>query len=497
MKRLALVLTLLCLLALGGQAFAELCTIDAVPAATLLLPYFEVDLAAAPGTGVDTLFSINNASAAPTIAHVSVWTDWTQPVLDFDIYLTGYDVQSVSLYQAFVFGNLPVTADEQSDQGPGNAGPGPLSTCTDDIDTCSPSGDGSGFPPLDFLCDTVPQPWDCSFDGTGILVDGVEDCIAIFPFFSNPLLVDTIIDPRLSTIQAKLTGEPIDGTCYGASYGDDIARGYITIDNADACSLIFPNDPGYFSDGVEAGLASNVNQLWGDWFLVDPANAFAEGDTLVHVEAEDGFVGGDNDYTYYRRYSSIDGSLDNREPLATTWGVRYLNGVPFDGTSLTVWRDATIVDIRDGGFACGAPGVLGIGPSWHPLNETQVVAFDEAESWEELCSPFFGPGGPPVSPPVDPDLNDPVCFPLETQRVATGVDPLELTYPFGWMYLNLNVGLDAPRVGEPGVDYDSTPETLAQSYVQANHSALGLYSVGYPATALTSACLAADISLFE
>ncbi len=41
MKRLALVLTLLCLLALGGQAFAELCTIDAVPAATLavLVPF--------------------------------------------------------------------------------------------------------------------------------------------------------------------------------------------------------------------------------------------------------------------------------------------------------------------------------------------------------------------------------------------------------------------------------------------------------------------------
>ena len=36
------------------------CTIDAVPAATLLLPYFEVDIDN-PG-GVDTFFSINNAS---------------------------------------------------------------------------------------------------------------------------------------------------------------------------------------------------------------------------------------------------------------------------------------------------------------------------------------------------------------------------------------------------------------------------------------------------
>ena len=35
---------LLCLLALAGSASAVICTIDDVPAATLLLPYFEVDL---------------------------------------------------------------------------------------------------------------------------------------------------------------------------------------------------------------------------------------------------------------------------------------------------------------------------------------------------------------------------------------------------------------------------------------------------------------------
>ncbi len=476
MKRLALVLTLLCLLALGGQAFAELCTIDAVPAATLLLPYFEVDLAAAPGTGVDTLFSINNASAAPTIAHVSVWSDWTQPVLDFDVYLTGYDVQSVSLYQVFVSGNLPVTADEQSDQGQDGGGriADPTSTCSGDVDSCSPQGD---------------PDWDDDFTGAGILVDGVEDCLDIFPFFVNPLLNST----RLATIQGKLTGQDVGGACYGADHGDDTARGYITIDNANACSLIFPNDPGYFSDGVEPGLASNVNQLWGDWFLVDPANSFAEGDNLVHIEAEDGFAGDQNDYTYYRRYSAIDGSADNREPLGTTWGVRYLNGVPFDGTSLTVWRDSTSADIDGDGYVCAAPGAAG-GPSWHPLNETQVIAFNESEQWEELCDDEFGPDGPPVSPPDPTTSTDPTCFPLETQRVATGVGDLELTYDFGWMYLNLNVGIDSPDA-----DYDpsgATGGTLAASYVQANHSALGLFSVGYPATALTSACQDLDVSLF-
>ena len=68
MKRLVLILMVACLLALGGQSFAELCTIDAVPAATLLLPYFEVDISDGDGDGtadpggVNTVFTIHNVA---------------------------------------------------------------------------------------------------------------------------------------------------------------------------------------------------------------------------------------------------------------------------------------------------------------------------------------------------------------------------------------------------------------------------------------------------
>ncbi len=481
MKKTTWILSITCLLASGGSAFAELCTIDAVPAATLLLPYFEVDIEVNPGKGIDTFFSINNASATPTIAHVSIWTDWSQPVLDFDLFLTGYDVQSVGLNRALVGGILPVTADEQSDQGQDDGRvDDPSSSCDGSVDSCSPHGDPT---------------WDGSFDGAGVLVPGVADCLDIFPFFVNPLLTGT----RLADIRDKLTGKPIDGACFGADHGDQIARGYITIDNANACSLLFAIDPGYFSDGVNPGIASNANQLWGDYFIVDPRNDFARGGNLVHIEADDQFTGGGNDYTFYRRYTGpINPGEDNREPLGTTWGTRYLTGNAFDQTSFTVWRDATITDVRGSGFACGNPGTAYTGPSWHPLNETQVIAFDEAESWEELCGAAFGPPGPPVSPPEDPEFGDLVCFPLETQRVDIGTYPLEPTFEFGWMYLNLNVGLDDPRAGEPGTDYDpSGVETLAQSYVEVSYSALGAYSVGLPAVDLTSACEAADVSLFE
>src|SRR5207237_9392056 len=80
------------------------CDIGVTPAATLLLPYFEVDTAAAAGTGATTLFTIVNTSRYPQIAHVTLWTDWSFPVLDFNIFLTGYDVQGINLFDVIVRG---------------------------------------------------------------------------------------------------------------------------------------------------------------------------------------------------------------------------------------------------------------------------------------------------------------------------------------------------------------------------------------------------------
>src|SRR5947208_957860 len=80
------------------------CDIGVTPAATLLLPYFEVDTAAAAGTGSTTLFTIVNTSRYPQIAHVTLWTDWSFPVLDFNIFLTGYDVQGINLFDVIVRG---------------------------------------------------------------------------------------------------------------------------------------------------------------------------------------------------------------------------------------------------------------------------------------------------------------------------------------------------------------------------------------------------------
>src|SRR5713101_993259 len=70
------------------------CDIGNAPAATLLLPYFEVDLAGKPDVARTTVFHVTNVSPIPEIARVTVWTDWAYPVFTFSLFLTGYDVES-------------------------------------------------------------------------------------------------------------------------------------------------------------------------------------------------------------------------------------------------------------------------------------------------------------------------------------------------------------------------------------------------------------------
>jgi len=236
MKKITLGLALLSLLALGGSAFAEIGTIDAVPAATLLLPYFEVDLS--NPNGITTLFSVNNASASAAVAHVTMWTDESIPTLDFDIYLTGYDVQTINIRDIFN-GNLPRTADAGSDPG----------------DLISPKG-------------ALSQ--DINFPGS------TGPCANPYP--ATGALSATLIDH----IRKSHTGlsSALYGGCSGAAYGDNIARGYITVDSVVTCNLSFPSDAGYFTT-----LADNRNILWGDFFWINPGQNFATGTTLVHIEA--------------------------------------------------------------------------------------------------------------------------------------------------------------------------------------------------------------------
>jgi hypothetical protein len=472
--KLTVCLALLCLLALGGQAIAEICTIDDVPAATLLLPYFEVDLGNL--TGVNTLFSINNASNTAAVAHVTMWTDESIPTLDFDVYLTGYDVQTISMRDIFN-GILPRTADVGID--PDAAGP-----------TASAISNLGNSPA------TTPATLDQNFAGS---TGPCGTSATIYNAGPTPTLSATLI----AHIRASHTGfsSTVYGGCVGLRYGDNIARGYITVDNVNQCNLQFPGSTGYFVAGG-TGLANNNNTLWGDYFYVNDGQNYAQGETLAHIEAcstvappstcaanptgicQTGPSVGQNaddcpflagEYTFYGRYLGVPNSAaDQREPLATNFATRYINGGAFTGgTDLIVWRDAkTPLGASIPVHSC--PGNF----TQFPLNQADVVAFDEMENPTNLC--FQGSN---VSPPTG---GVETCFPVEAQRVSlsNSIVPLGATpsppSPFGWMFLNLNTTVTGESAG--------LPPGIAQAWVTTVMNASGRFSVGFDAIKLDTAC---------
>jgi hypothetical protein len=396
-----------CLLAmLAVPSFAVLGTVDDVPAATLLLPYFEVDLD--DPNGVTTLMSINNASATAVLAHVVLWTDLSVHVLDFNVYLTGYDVQSINLRDVLVLGNLPLTA----------------SAGQDPFDTISPQG---------------PVSQDINF----------ASCSGILPY-DNPALDATYLDHVQSTLTGQASGIFFGGLCSGYDHGDRIARGYVTVDTVNNCSTDFPQDIGYFVNGG-AGTATNQNVLWGDYFYVNPGQNFAQGETLVHIEAN---IELDvNDYTFYYRYS---GGGDNREGLGNVFASRFLNGGVFSGgTDFLVWRDSKR---SQDPFSCNLSW-----PTPFPLGQTQLVVFDEEENFEV-------PEGCQISP-CPPTIGI-IPFPLETQRTAIGGPDFPVSPDFGWIFMNLDSTVAGSQVPF---------EPLMQNWVTTVMDADGRFSVGFDA----------------
>ncbi len=400
------------LLALAGPAAATIGTIDNVPAATLMLPYFEVDLDNTEG--VNTLFSINNAAASAVLTKVVVWSDQSVPVLNFNIYLTGYDVQTFSMRDFLVLGNLPRTASDGQDPSDLISPQGALS---EDINFAS--------------CSQLP--------------------------FTNPAISNSF---RLH-LQQWLTGIESTAThnCAGSKNPESprIARGYITIDTVNACNIFFPGDWSTYGPFL-----TDQNVLWGDWFMINPSQDFAQGDMLVHIEScPTCFDPGD--HTFYGRYN--DGTADdNREPLPTTWAGRYLNGGPFDGgTSMIIWREG---NESTSAYSCALQGP----PSWYPLDTKQVLVFNEQEEpvTDDSC-----PGGGPCEFVI--------TIPNEAQRVSVA-DDLFSPFDFGWVYLNLQ----HPDLTAAYGDDD------AQSWVITVMEASGRFSVGFDVLQLDNANDPAD-----
>ncbi|MEO6029295.1 MAG: hypothetical protein ABIR79_20725 [Candidatus Binatia bacterium] len=414
------------LLASRGVAEAQLTVAPArvtnEPAATLLLPYFEVELPKKIGgtsKGITTLFTVNNASATAVLAHVTVWSDLAVPVTNFNIYLTGYDTQTVNLFDV-LNGHLPRTGSDGQDPQDTISKQGPISQ---DINFASCSGQ-------------LPYP-------------------------------DPIPEESTQHLRSSLTGQPsalFGGKCSGRALGDKrpIARGFITIDTVNNCTLRFPGDPGYFNFGD----VTNQNVLWGDYVLINKSKKVARGDALVHIQASstDPLTANAGNYTFYQSLDAND-STDFRQPLATIYAGRFVN-VPKHpvfptGTSVIAWRDCKVKQVP---FTCGAL------PSPFPLSEESVVVFDEQENPEI-----------PVLPPIPPfPATDIMPFPAATQIVKVGGSALPVATTSGWILFNMNTTV-------AGVNAPATDPAAAQATMTMVLDSKGKYSAAYRAVNLDSA----------
>lgn len=299
--------------ALGAlPAGATQCAIDQVPAATLLMPYFEVDLTSF--NNVTSLVELTNTSSAATLAHVTIWTDWGVPALGFEIYLTGYDVQVFNLRDVIANGFLPQTASVGQD-------------------------------PKDIISPRGPRSTDVNY----------VSCAGILP----PTSLDAA---ARADLQAKLKGEPIPSSptlCAGSPRGNQIARGYVTVDVVTGCTALNPSSAGYFS-----GVAANDNKLIGEALFIAPGIDQMWAYPLIHLEAA---TLPPNVPSFYGRYVG-DSGADGREPLPSSYAARFLGPSP-SSTRLLVWRETP---------AMSAPVACAGGPAWVPLPTNAVQLLDEA-----------------------------------------------------------------------------------------------------------------------
>jgi len=314
-------------------ARAEICTIDPVPAATLLIPYFAVDLDACDGVGTTTSFTINNAAASPAIAHVVVWTDWSVPALDFDVFLTGYDVQVIDLKALLCRGELPAT---------GTGSPATLDATTQDHVRAWLTGRES---PLFGNCAGFPR----------------TDRVAV-----GYVTVDNYT--------SQVSGSPAGGATYVAGLSSvNQLWGSWSLETVTTREEPVPCQSCADLKRRKKRKCRREQRRCADDPQTTTVTVTSRSTApAVAIEAAPPgfFVPGDR--TFYGRYVGHDGS-DLREPLPTSFGVEYAS-IP-SPYGLIVWREGTA---DAAGIACGTR------PTWFPLPVRQIVAFDDSENPAEI-----------------------------------------------------------------------------------------------------------------
>jgi len=403
----------------------DTCDIAVMPAATLLLPYFEVDLL--NPAGETTLFTITNTTQLPQVAHITLWTDFSYPVVDFNIFLTGYDVQSINLRDIIGFGRIAPDAN---------------GTGFDESNVGELSGD--------FVNDIV-------FDNP--VVNEVS-CVNLPTQF--PTAYVTRMQSAFTTGKVPPVG--LGGACNTAGGVHQNAIGYVTIDVAGGCSTSLPTDAIYFLSEIRFD-----NVLIGDYMQVNADQNFAQGNPMVHIRAipEGGTpatrIGPafavNFPRTFYSRYSPF--RQDARQPLPSLFAARWIDGGTSGfGTTYKIWREGN----TNSTTVCSAYPVAG-----GALGITEIVRFDEEENPETFAPDIVVSPPPSFEPRLPESSRTSVADASIYPQITTGDVA-------GWMYLNLD---SANAIGNP---------PASQNWVMISMRSEGRFSVDFDAAALGNGC---------
>ncbi len=461
---------------------ANYCALDEVPAATLLFPFVAFDYEGGYN-GQTTQIAITNVSSEAQIVHVTIWSDYSVAILDFNVVLTGYDVVRMNTRDILAFGLLPtedeatsrkdnIWVDDDSNAGGTPFDDGPWSTHNELHD-----------PPV--VLSNLPDP-----ESTTPLDCDPDDWI------SSPVnYVDPIPPGTLGVFEGYLKASQTSARSY-LDCADEveefpeetwfIARDsgpvwiYVTADVVASCNKDLPDGQAstYFAlDRANTDGVLDDNVLIGDVIWLDTGKRFSEADEAVHLES----FGPASDVTFYTRYTlAFDAFADGREPLPSAWAIRY-QVIQDDGidTWIRVFKGSTlnrtVADLASSS----------VGPNWGSINSVgpanlyasacvpyTYYAWDEDENVNSVSS-----DEDPWSGTEDPIRPVPNLLPLEVQEVRIDQffivreDPDEEF--FGWLLL-IWPGSNGAPVGNTAGDLDDRYQT----WVGARYTGFGYFSAG-------------------
>jgi hypothetical protein len=396
----------------AGAAYANYCARDIVPAATLLVPYAVVDMngSTPDPNGYSTLLTVTNVSSEAQLIHITVWSALSEPVVDWDEVLTGYDVWSIN-FRDMLTGHFDYF-DTGSGFWSGTTGPAvtPFGPATND---------GWSYP--------LPGPQDVDFPG-------VKAGTCYYPYDYHPEYGTGIVAGLRADIFAvdfQLYCEGFNPD-YAVNYvpwqiaidPDDALWFYVTVDAVNMCSTNFPSSSAYWNGNI----VDDDNVLLGEVYYLNFLLNLSEALPAVHLEYDPDAVGDGDFQTFWELAVDQGYNEDGLEPLGTAFAFRYYNsgGV---SSNLMLWKSQWEFEWYYGytwADACG----------WYAY-----YAWDENEKSRTRSG---GPSGF--------DRPEPNVIPFETQKVPlTASNWNGLMSGNGWMLL----------VFEPSLGWGSNIEAYA------------------------------------